>query len=593
MRTYAAIEGNYDVPALAEAHGLKVWQGIWLGADRAQNAREIARAIELAHLHPTTVDRLIVGNEVLLRRDLPVDELIAAIDQVRAAVKQPVTYADVWEFWEQFPEVAAHVDSITIHLLPYWEDVPTGIDRAFLHVEGTYARIVSEFPGKPVVVGEVGWPSRGRWRGEAAPGPINQTAFIRRVIISATQRNIDYCVLEAFDQGWKYRSEGTVGANWGLWTQDRQPKFTFSGPVSFNPRWLEQAMLAAALSLLLLALGLATPGLVVMSQLRLGLLATALGTALGWAICTTLPVLYDTAGWVAAFGNLAGQSLLAVLLVRRIATAAAGWDVPAPRSYAQATARLRDLLRLRRPNLADGLLDDLTFLFAWTATVLQLLLLFDPRYRDFPFATFAVPLVVVVARLALFDLARAAGGRLELWLGTTLALAALASALREEPVNLQAWAWASCALAPRRTPAAGLCAPLRRSDVRPAGDPGPGAEAQAEHPPGGVVVDHARKPQRHRRPHHRRAQQSGEAERQAGQAPDLEVLRPEQPVPQRADRRRRHRRAAGTPFARLDVLGAEQQQRHQPGQQQQQAGGVTPSHVASPRRVLVPPSSPP
>ncbi len=118
IRSYASLGGDYDLAAMAKAHGLKLWLGVWLGGDRAQNAREVAAAIAIANRHPATVERVVVGNEVLLRRDLPPGELIAAIDRVRAAVRQPVTYADVWEFWQQFPEVAAHVDIVTIHLLP-------------------------------------------------------------------------------------------------------------------------------------------------------------------------------------------------------------------------------------------------------------------------------------------------------------------------------------------------------------------------------------------------------------------------------------------------------------------------------------------
>ena len=93
IRTYAAIQGDYDIAAIAERHGLKLWLGIWLGSDRVKNDAEIARGIALAASHPATVERVIVGNEVLLRRDLPVPELIAAIDRVRAAVRQPVTEA--------------------------------------------------------------------------------------------------------------------------------------------------------------------------------------------------------------------------------------------------------------------------------------------------------------------------------------------------------------------------------------------------------------------------------------------------------------------------------------------------------------------
>ena len=88
IRSYAALGGEADLAALAQRHGLKLWQGVWLGADRTKNAREMAAAIALANRYPDTIDRVIVGNEVLLRRDLPVEELIADIDAVRRAVKQ-------------------------------------------------------------------------------------------------------------------------------------------------------------------------------------------------------------------------------------------------------------------------------------------------------------------------------------------------------------------------------------------------------------------------------------------------------------------------------------------------------------------------
>jgi exo-beta-1,3-glucanase (GH17 family) len=445
VRSYSALEGKYDLAALAAKRGLKLWQGIWLGSDRAQNRREMAAAIEAANRYPDTVERVIVGNEVLLRRDLPVDELIADIEQVRRAVRQPVTYADVWEFWRQFPQVAEHVDIVTIHLLPYWEDVPTGIDRAIAHVDETYRRMAALFPGKPIAVGETGWPGHGRWRADAAPGLVNQARFIRGFVDLAQREGFDYNLVEAFDQDWKAHSEGTVGANWGFWSASRQPKFLFVGPVSANPGWVKDAALGCVLGLFLLAAGLVgtrlTPGV----QLRLAVLAMVLGAALGFAAVGTLAEVFDVWEWIAGIGNLAGQALLAVLLIRRAAALLAGDPPSAPRNGAQATDAIRDLFRLKLPR-TEWLFDDLSFLFLWAAAVLQLLLLFDPRYRDFPFPSFAVPLVAVLARVALGDLPAGGGGREELWAGGVLALAALGSALREGPLNWQALAWTGCAL---------------------------------------------------------------------------------------------------------------------------------------------------
>ena len=191
IRSYAALGGKADLAALARLHGLRLWQGIWLGNDRKKNAQEMAAAIALANRYPDTIDRVIVGNEVLLRRDLPVEELIADIDTVRRAVKQPVTYADVWDFWRQFPQVAPHVDIVTIHLLPYWEDAPTGIDGAVREVGNAYRQIAAMFPGKPIAIGETGWPSRGRWRRDAAPSRVNQAVFMRRFIALSRQEGFE------------------------------------------------------------------------------------------------------------------------------------------------------------------------------------------------------------------------------------------------------------------------------------------------------------------------------------------------------------------------------------------------------------------
>ncbi len=452
VRTYSAIEGNYDLAALAKKVGLKVWQGIWLGPDAKKNAKEIARGIAIANRYPHTVTRVIVGNEVLLRRDMPPSTLIADIEQVKRAVHQPVTYADVWEFWEQFPQVARHVDFVTIHILPYWENHPVPIGRAIAHVRKIYDRIRTLIPDKPIVIGEAGWPSRGRWRDGAAPSRVNEAVFIRRFVSFADRHHIPYNLIEAFDQDWKYQLEGTVGANWGLWTAGRRPKFPLHGPVIENPDWPEDAAIGIAAGLLLLfdVLRLRRPD--PSAAAPLAVLATALGAALSFAWAGTVPLIYDKALLLCAVANLGGQALLAALLMDRAALILAGAARPRPRCGRDATETVRDFLCLRFPRARrvawrQWLLDDLSFLFLWTAAVMQALLVFDPRYRDFPLPVFAVPLAGVAGRAALGDLPAAGGGREELAAGLTLALGAAASAAIEGPLNHQALIWNAAALA--------------------------------------------------------------------------------------------------------------------------------------------------
>lgn len=131
-----------------------------------------------------------------------------------------------------------------------------------------------------------------------------------------------------------------------------------------------------------------------------------------------------------------------------------GAGVPSPpaRTGAQATEGVRRLLLLRPPR-GGGALDDLSFLFLWTAAVLQLLLVFDPRYREFPLAAFAVPVVAVLARAGSRDLPRGdlvlpRAGREEAWAGGVLALGALVGAALEGPGNAQSLVWSAAALVP-------------------------------------------------------------------------------------------------------------------------------------------------
>ena len=123
IRTYTTDSTIGEVPKLAQKHQIKVALGAWIDARFAHNATEIERAIRLARRHDNVI-RLIVGNEVILRGDIPLADLTAYLDKVRAAVKQPVSTAEPWHVWLRHPELAEHVDYLAVHMLPYWEGIP-------------------------------------------------------------------------------------------------------------------------------------------------------------------------------------------------------------------------------------------------------------------------------------------------------------------------------------------------------------------------------------------------------------------------------------------------------------------------------------
>jgi len=245
VRTYSTAENLETVPQRAGKYGLKVWHGAWLNDNDKENLEQIKLLIDHANKYPDTIERVIVGNEVLLRHDLTVDQLRAYIRLVKQRVKQPVTYADVWEFWLRNPSLADEVDFITIHMLPYWEDEPIGVDRREpdgtpsiqKHLLDIYHIVQARFPGKKIVIGETGWPSDGRMRSDARPGRVEQVRFFSLFRAIAEREHFDYNVVEAFDQDWKARQEGTVGGTWGLLDAWRRDKFELGKPVVAEPKW--------------------------------------------------------------------------------------------------------------------------------------------------------------------------------------------------------------------------------------------------------------------------------------------------------------------------------------------------------------------
>jgi exo-beta-1,3-glucanase (GH17 family) len=232
VRTYSVSQGLDAVPRVARRLGMTVLLGAWIGRNAAENELELARAIALAREERDTVQALIVGNEVMLRRELPEATLVGLIERARAASPVPVTYADVWEFWLQHPSIAPSVSFVTIHALPYWEDHPVGIDEAISHVLAVYRSMRAKLPGKEILIGEVGWPSEGRARRDAVPGRIEQAHFVRQFVRAADEHGLRYNLIEAFDQPWKRVLEGAMGGYWGLLDSDARPKFGWHGPVA-------------------------------------------------------------------------------------------------------------------------------------------------------------------------------------------------------------------------------------------------------------------------------------------------------------------------------------------------------------------------
>jgi exo-beta-1,3-glucanase (GH17 family) len=413
VRTYTSLGGMEVVPEFAEKYGFALTHSAWLGREAKGNNKEVDALIETANLYPQAVKRVIVGNEVLLRQDLKPDELIAYIDRVRGAIKQPVSYADVWAFWLKHPQVADHVDYITIHILPYWEDEPVSVEDAQQHMLAIINRIKERFPGKPILVGETGWPTEGRSRGPAHANLVTAAAFVRALPAFAATHDFDYNVVEAFDQSWKAQLEGTVGARWGMFDSARNLKFALTGAVVPIDNAVPRIAASVVLGLIV-ALLLVSAAKNFQAALFLGLWSQCFAAALVQALYMSLRLTVSPASFTWAEQHvlffMADQHWLSdasvtfwyKLLLQTLAEPIAhGWGwVLAGFSLLFSCASLlwvRALLNGAGPGRAVALVNSCFGLYVIGAIVFALMFSTSGRYIDIPLPQFLLPLTVALA----------------------------------------------------------------------------------------------------------------------------------------------------------------------------------------------------
>ena len=413
IRTYSQT-GLEALPDLARKHGLKIMSGAWVSGNALDTQKEISALIASANANPDVVSALIIGNEVLLRKEITAPQLVKLIEQVKGQVKQPVTYADVWEFWLQHPQVAPAVDFLTIHLLPYWEDDPAGIDQALNHVAQIRQVFGSKFAPKDILIGETGWPSEGRQRETALPSRVNEAKFIRGFVTQAEQNGWNYNLIEAFDQPWKRSSEGAVGGYWGLFDADRQDKGILAGPVSNLPNW----PVWLGLGLVLFSATLIVGGRV--RSTRTALLLPALGAIGACSIGAWAELASVTSRFVGEWlwaAALIGLNLLVL-------------------SHAALALGQKNGWRERVFNAIDRRAGWLLAAAGFAGAVMMLGLVFEPRYRSFPTAALLLPALVYLLRPVSGP--RREFGLLAFIIGTGIPL----QLYREGLNNEQAWGWA-------------------------------------------------------------------------------------------------------------------------------------------------------
>ncbi len=222
IRTFSCTCGNEDVPRIAHEKGLKTMVGVWLDSDLENNELEVSNAIRIAK--EGHVDLLAVGNEVLLREDLEVEELINYIKRIKQELPNlEIGYVDAYYMFVNYPELIDECDVLFANCYPFWEHCALEISVEYM--KKMYELVALNSKGKRVVISETGWPTKGEQYGGAMPSEDNAMRYFINTQEWALNNDIELFYFSSFDEVWKMNHEGEYGAYWGIWDKEGNYKF--------------------------------------------------------------------------------------------------------------------------------------------------------------------------------------------------------------------------------------------------------------------------------------------------------------------------------------------------------------------------------
>lgn len=244
IRTYGWGETAEDILEVIRDHELPilVMQGAWISKHQTkeQNDEQVEGVIDLANRFRDIVVAVNIGNEIFVdwsaHRVEDLEPVIQYIRRTRAAIEQPVTVNDDYNFWNKphSKAIADEVDFIGLHAYAFWNDKT--IDEAAAWTDKTYRDIQALHPEHAIAFCETGWPTSRITGGDSYEGGLigeaneaNQRRFFEWYDAWVEENQVDSLYFEAFDEPWKGGWDGKNPAakaekHWGLYDVDRKPK---------------------------------------------------------------------------------------------------------------------------------------------------------------------------------------------------------------------------------------------------------------------------------------------------------------------------------------------------------------------------------
>jgi exo-beta-1,3-glucanase (GH17 family) len=234
VRVYGTDGAQGYIPALCDQLGIDLYLGAWIDGIATDEPNVHALAAIVNQNHPS-IKVAIVGNEVLNRsakNGVTEARMVQLVNLFRADLQVntvKVAEADTYPQWMMgLTDLSNAVDLIIWHTYAYWSGVD--ISNAFTVVNGRYNDMLAKYPGKPMLLGETGWPTMVNnvsmdMTSTSVASEANQAKFYMDALTGFRARNLPVWMFDAIDEMWKATDgEGPVGSHWGIFNTDRTPK---------------------------------------------------------------------------------------------------------------------------------------------------------------------------------------------------------------------------------------------------------------------------------------------------------------------------------------------------------------------------------
>ncbi|KAF1951370.1 glycoside hydrolase [Byssothecium circinans] len=231
-----------------ELKDMKVWLGVWLGNNQTTNDRQVSQMWEIIDeeiKRKNSLDRfkgVIVGNEVLYRKDLNETALIKYITDIKGNLTKhghelPIATSDLGDNWTA--EMAKQVNVVMSNVHPFFAGVEASKAANWTMTFWTThdVQLTASNTSISQVISEVGWPSGGGkhcgntdctsgMQGSVASVD-DMNLFMKDWVCPRLEAKTEYFWFSAFDEPWKirYNEKGKEWEDkWGLMDVNRNLK---------------------------------------------------------------------------------------------------------------------------------------------------------------------------------------------------------------------------------------------------------------------------------------------------------------------------------------------------------------------------------